>query len=94
MTGSTELQRFGEHLRRWRILTGNTQQRVAESAGISVATLHKLETGNGGTLQAALEVCTVLGIADTLIDSIDPADTDLGRARAHLWNRQRARRAT
>lgn len=86
-----QLQQLGEHLRRWRILNHNTQERVAASAGISVATLNKLEHGRGGSLNAFIEVCLVLGIADTLIDALDPHNTDLGRARAHLWNRQRAR---
>lgn len=83
-------QQLGQHLRRWRILTRHTQARVAASAGISVATLNKIETGTGGSLAAFTEVCLVLGLDHALLDALDPADTDLGRARAHLWNRQRA----
>lgn len=85
------LQELGENLRLWRIITGSTQQRIAASAGISVSTLNAIEHGRGGNLRALMEVCLVLGIADTLIAALDPTTTDLGRARAHLWNRQRVR---
>lgn len=85
-----ELRTIGEHLRRWRMLTGSTRQQVADAAGISEGTLARLETGHGAGLAAVLAVCRVLGIDDRLIDSVDPAGTDLGLARAHLWNRRRA----
>jgi hypothetical protein len=39
-----------------------------------------------------MTVASVLGIAEDLIGAVDPLNTDLGRARAHLLSRQRAPR--
>lgn len=83
---------FGEHLRAWRMVQGLTAQQVSERADISLTTLRNLERGDGGVrLESALQVARALGILDSLVDSIDPLRTDIGRARADLIHRKRVR---
>ena len=52
----------------------------------------RLETGEGGKIEHLMKITSVLGIAEDLISAVDPLNTDLGRARAHLLGRQRAPR--
>ncbi|EPR77504.1 putative Transcriptional regulator, helix-turn-helix XRE-family [Leifsonia rubra CMS 76R] len=83
---------FGEHLRSWRMVQGLTAQQVCERANISLTTLRKLERGEGNVrLESALQVARALGILDSIVAATDPLRTDLGRARANLLNRKRAR---
>lgn len=87
-----ETRRLGTNLKARRIILGLSQELVAERAGISRATLMRLESGDGGKVEHLMMVASVLGIAETLIKATDPINSDLGRARAHLLNRQRAPR--
>lgn len=83
---------FGEHLRSWRMVQGLTAQQVCERADISLPTLRKLERGEGNVrLESALQVARALGILDSIVNAADPLRTDLGRARADLLHRKRAR---
>lgn len=85
-------RRFGERIRSWRMVQGLTAEQVSERAGISPSTLRKIEQGDTGVrFEAVLQVARALGVLDTIVDSIDPLQTDLGRARADLLNRKRAR---
>jgi len=87
-----QAQQFGEHLRSWRMVQGLTAEQVCERAGISPMTLRKLERGDGGVrFETVLQVTRALGVLESLVDAIDPLRTDLGRARADLLNRRRAR---
>lgn len=63
---------------------------MAERANISRSTLIKLEQGAGTKLETFLAVGKVLGIADRVIQAVDPLNTDLGRARSYMLGRQRA----
>lgn len=92
MTASEEMQRLGANLKSRRIILGLSQDLVAERADVSRSTLMRLEAGEGGKVEHLLTVAAVLGVAEDLITAIDPLNTDLGRARAHLLNRQRAPR--
>ncbi|UXM92408.1 helix-turn-helix domain-containing protein [Paenarthrobacter sp. JL.01a] len=92
MTLSDAAQRLGENLRSRRIILGLSQELVAERADISRQTLMRLEAGEGGKVEHLMTVASVLGVADDLINAVDPLNTDLGKARAHLLNRQRAPR--
>lgn len=85
-----EEREIGVHLKRWRLLVGDTRARVAAASGISVGTLARLENGEGSSLSTMLAVCDTLGLGGQIAAALDPADSDLGRARAHLWNRRRA----
>jgi len=72
----------GESLRTWRILYELKATQVAQRAGISLGTLHKIENGDPSVSTAAfLEVVRSLGLLDKLTESLDPLNSDLGRAR-------------
>ncbi|WP_167562155.1 helix-turn-helix domain-containing protein [Pseudarthrobacter phenanthrenivorans] len=86
-------RRLGAHLKSRRIILGLSQELVAERANISRSTLMRLEAGTGGTVEHLLIVALVLGVVDDLIEAVDPLNTDLGRMRAHMLNRQRASKA-
>lgn len=87
-----EARLVGDHLRGWRMVLGLTAEQVSERAGISRDTLRKLETGNPTVgFDVVLRVARALGVVDALTGSLDPLQTDLGRARAALLNRKRAR---
>lgn len=87
-----EARQVGEHLRGWRMVLGLTAEQVSERAGISRDTLRKLETGSPTVgFDVVLRVARALGVADSLTEALDPLRTDLGRARAGLLNRKRAR---
>jgi transcriptional regulator with XRE-family HTH domain len=76
-------QRIGANLAAWRKLQGLTAEQVAERAGISRGTLRRLENGETSVgLDVLLNVTRVLGALDRVVESFDPYETDLGRARA------------
>ncbi|MHA7304099.1 helix-turn-helix transcriptional regulator [Arthrobacter sp. TMN-49] len=75
-----------------RIILGLSQELVAERASISRATLMHLETGEGGNVEHLMLVAAVLGVTEDAIAAVGPLESDLGRARAHLPNRQCAPR--
>lgn len=84
---------IGEHLTTWRKLLGLTAEQVADRAGISRTTLRRLEAGKTGvSFETVLDVARSLGQLDRLVEALDPYETDLGRARAHLQLPQRVRR--
>ena len=86
-------QDLGEHVRTWRKLHQLTAQQVAERAGISRPTLRKLETGDPSVgLDVFLMVARALGQMDRVVTSMDPYETDLGRARADWNHPKRVRR--
>jgi len=72
----------GESLKQWRLLYELKATQVAERAGISLGTLHKIEKGDPTISTAAfLEVVRSLGLLENLTESLDPLNSDLGRAR-------------
>ena len=73
---------IGEHLKTWRKIYALKAEQIAERAGISHGTLSKIENGDPSISTAAfLEVARSMGLLKTLTDSLDPLNTDLGRAR-------------
>ncbi len=83
---------IGEHLHGWRMVLGLTAEQVSERAGITRDTLRRIENGNPKVgFDAVLRVARALGVLDDLADSVDPLRSELGRARAELLNRKRAR---
>ena len=73
---------IGMHIKTWRLVYQLKAAQVAERAGISVRTLQKIESGDPSIGTAAfLEVARSLGLLETLIDSLNPLNNDLGRAR-------------
>jgi len=74
----------GAHLSTWRKIYSLKAAQIAQRAGISLGTLHKIEKGDPTVSVAAfLEVVRSLGLLDELVDSIDPLNSDLGRARVN-----------
>ena len=85
--------RIGADLAKWRRLRRLTAAEVADRAGLSVSTLARLERGEGASLEHTLAVARALGVLDALAGSVDPYETDLGRARADEVLPQRVRRS-
>jgi len=72
----------GEHIRTWRKIYALKASQVAGRAGISLGTLRKIEHGDPSVgLTPFLEVLRSLGLLDSFTQSLDPLETDLGRAR-------------
>ncbi|MDR3305618.1 MAG: helix-turn-helix domain-containing protein [Clostridiales Family XIII bacterium] len=72
----------GESIRTWRKLYALKTVQVAERAGISLGTLRKIECGDPSVgLGAFLEVLRSLGLLNVFAESLDPMNSDLGRAR-------------
>lgn len=85
-------QQIGEHLRAWRVLQDLTAEQVAERAGVTRATVGRLERGEPTVgFEVVLNVARALGVLDALVAATDPYETPLGRARAdgHLPKRVR-----
>jgi len=73
---------MGVNIKTWRILYELKSVQVAERAGISLGTLRKIEAGDPSVgLDAFLEVVRSLGLLKQLTESLDPLNSDLGRAR-------------
>jgi transcriptional regulator with XRE-family HTH domain len=72
----------GEYIRTWRKIYRLKAAQVADRAGISLGTLRKIENGDPGVgLGAFLEVLRSLGLLNAFTESLDPLNSDLGRAR-------------
>ena len=74
---------LGAHVSTWRKLQGLTMAQVAERAGVTRDTVSRVERGEVTVgLDTFLGVLRALGRLDSVVDSLDPYDTDFGRARA------------
>lgn len=87
-----QLHDLGEHVRGWRMVLGLTAQQVSERAGITRATLHKIESGSPGVRYGNVaQVLRALGILDQVVEAVDPLNSDIGRLRAARLSKRRAR---
>ncbi|MEP7023365.1 MAG: helix-turn-helix transcriptional regulator [Actinomycetota bacterium] len=75
-------RRIGEQLATWRRLRRLTAAQVADRAGLSRHTVMRLENGDGASLDSVLRVARALGVLDSLVESLDPYSTDVGRLRS------------
>ncbi len=83
---------IGEDYAGRRKTLGLTAEHVADRADITRETLRKLEHGDPTvSFHVVLRVARALGLLETVTEALDPLNTDLGRARAGLINRQRVR---
>ena len=81
-----------EDLRAWRKLRGLTQAQLADRSGVSLATVSRLESGDGNiTLESLLRILRALGILDSLTKAVDPYESDVGRMRSEEELPQRVR---
>lgn len=86
------LRTVSDHVAAWRKLRGLTQAQVADRAGISPATLLRLERGDGGvSTENLLRVLRALGILDAVVRALDPYESDVGRLRSEERLPQRVR---
>ena len=82
----------GQSLKTWRKIYSLKASQVAERAGISLGTLHKIEKGDPSvSVRAFLEVARSLGLLDSFTESLDPLNSDLGRKRVTDHMPQRIR---
>jgi len=73
---------IGAHIKTWRLLLELRADQVAERAGISLGTLRKIESGDLSVgLTAFLETLRSLALLQRVISSLDPLETDIGRAK-------------
>lgn len=86
-----DLRSLGEHVAGWRKIQNLTAAMVAERAGITRDTLRAIENGDSTTTANLVSVLRVLGVFDTVLDALDPLDSDFGRANAHRLSRERVR---
>jgi transcriptional regulator with XRE-family HTH domain len=85
-------RRLSEDLTAWRKLKGLTQAQLADRSGVGIATLARLERGDGGTsIENLLKVLRALGILDNVLNAMDPYETDVGRLRSDQELPQRVR---
>jgi transcriptional regulator with XRE-family HTH domain len=61
-------EELSQRLRAQRLAKGLGQADLAQAAGIGVATLQRLEAGQGGTLENFLRIVMALGLVDELAD--------------------------
>lgn len=75
------LSDLGENIKRWRKLQGMSASQLAERAYITRETLRHIENGTGSPrLDSVMAVLSVLGLAETVVRSADPFNSDAGRA--------------
>lgn len=84
---------IGEQLVTWRKLQSLTAEQVSERAGVDRKTLRRLEHGDPGVgFDVFLNVLRALGQLESVVEVLDPYETDLGRARADDILPKRVRR--
>ncbi len=66
------LVEIGERLQRTRLERNQTQQQLADDAGIGVRTLERLESGRGATLTNVVRVLRALDLLDVLDAALPP----------------------
>lgn len=86
------LNSVGEDVRAWRLLRQLTLEQVADRAGVSAATVRRLEHGEGASFENVLRVARALGVLDPVVTSFDPYESDVGRLRSDEQLPQRIRR--
>lgn len=85
-----QVVQFGTFIRQWRMVLNLTAKQVSDRAGIGRDTLRRLENGDPAVgLGTTMQVLRALGQLDTLVAAVDPLNSDIGRARAHLVHPRR-----
>lgn len=76
----------------WRKLRGLTQLQLADRADISLNTVRRMESAEGGVaFENFLRILRALGVLESIPNALDPYNTDVGRLRSeeHLPERVR-----
>ncbi|WP_083523106.1 helix-turn-helix domain-containing protein [Pseudoclavibacter albus] len=74
------LLQIGENMRMWRTLNGVSRELVALRSGVSVATIRRLEAGEGASLENLLRIARTVPIMDQIVSATDPYEHSRGRA--------------
>lgn len=83
---------LGRSVRDWRKVHGLTAQLLADRAGITRGTLRAIETGSGAPrIENLMAVLDAMGLADVVVEALDPLATSLGRARIDRLSHERVR---
>ena len=83
---------IGERLARLRLGRNETQQALAQEAGVAVRTLRRLEAGQPCSLDSFLRVALALGVADGFAAAVPSSDIrPIERATLGGTERRRAR---
>lgn len=86
------LDELADDVRTWRKLRGLTQAQVADRAGVGANTVRRLEDGEGGVaLENVLRILRALGVMSTVLQALDPYESDVGRLRSDERLPQRVR---
>ena len=85
----------GNHIATWRRLHDLTQDKVAQRAGVSRGAVVRLENGHPGvSLDVFVRVLSVMKSLDSMLEGVDPFNTEFGRLRADMSLRERVIRPT
>lgn len=77
-----DMREFGEHLKRWRLVSGMSASEVAARASVTRETLRNIEQGSGSArMDSMFAVLAALGITDAVLRGADPYRNDAARAR-------------
>ena len=88
---AADIAAFGRKLEAYRLARGIRQEDLAEQAGLSRSTLHRLETGKGGTLDSLFRVMRALELGERLDSLVPDAEVSpLDPRSAEPRRRQRA----
>lgn len=91
------MSRIGNHLKTARLRQNITQQSLAESSGVSLSSLKKIEKGEIGSFDSLLRVLRTLGKLDVLHPLVDEEQLSPSEyyeiVQSHVAKRQRKRAA-
>ena len=83
---------LGARLARQRLARNVTQQALAETAGIGLRTLRRIEAGEPSSVDSVLRIALALGLADGLMSGIpEQAIRPIERVDSRRGERRRAR---
>ena len=90
-TDDAVLGELGARLRRHRLRRDQTQQQLADEAGVSKRTVERLEAGESTQLSSFLRICRALGLLEGF-DALapEPLPSPIERLRGQGSERQRA----
>jgi transcriptional regulator with XRE-family HTH domain len=76
------LKEFGLHIKRWRKVNSQSASDIADRAAITRETLRNIENGTGtARMDSMMAVLAVMGIADTVVESANPYNSEVARTR-------------
>ena len=92
LTARSLRKELGARLARHRLARNVTQQTLAESAGIGLRTLRRIEAGEPSSVDSVLRVALALGLADGLMSGIPEQEVrPIERVDSRGRERRRAR---